>query len=113
MRVFIGLILFVAAAADRLTETENKQRMDDQVARLTRAAKQARSPSVWVYAARDPFYREGVPRELFGSWQDAGGQGEFVFINEHSLPSGHMVATNAALWERQVDAFLKAMDQVK
>jgi pimeloyl-ACP methyl ester carboxylesterase len=111
-----GVINFVGGwygVTDRLTEAENKQRMDDQFARLSRAAKQTRAPSIWFYAARDPFYREGVPRELFRSWQDAGGQGEFVFINDHSLPSGHAVAPNAALWERQVDAFLKAVDQVK
>jgi hypothetical protein len=50
---------------------------------------------------------------LFRSWQDAGGQGEFVFINDHSLPSGHFVASDPALWGRQMDAFLKAVDQVK
>ncbi|MCA1636507.1 MAG: hypothetical protein LC802_23165 [Acidobacteria bacterium] len=111
-----GVINFVGGwygVTDRLTETENKQRMNDQFARLTRAAKQTRAPSIWFYAARDPFYREGVPRELFRSWQDAGGQGEFVFIDDHSLPSGHNVASNAALWERQVDAFLKVVDQAK
>ena len=111
-----GVINFVGGwygVTDRLTETDNKQRMDDQFARLARAAKQTRAPSIWFYAARDPLYREGVPRELFRSWQDAGGQGEFVFINDHSLPSGHAVAPNAALWERQVDAFLKTIDQVK
>lgn len=108
-----GVINFVGGwygVTDRLTETENKQRMNDQFARLARAAKQTRAPSIWFYAARDPFYREGVPRELFRSWQDAGGQGEFVFINDHSLPSGHAVAPNAALWERQVDTLLKAID---
>jgi pimeloyl-ACP methyl ester carboxylesterase len=111
-----GVINFVGGwygVTDRLAETDNKQRMDDQFARLARAAKQTRAPSIWFYAARDPLYREGVPRELFRSWQDAGGQGEFVFINDHSLPSGHAVASNAALWERQVDAFLKTIDQVK
>lgn len=88
--------------------------MDDQFARLARAAKQTRAPSVWFYIARDPLYREGVPRELFRSWQDVGGQGEFFFINDHSLPNPHVgLASNAALWERQVDAFLKALDQVK
>jgi len=111
-----GVINFVGGwygVTDRLLETENKRRMDDQSARLARAAKQTRAPSIWFYAARDPLYREGVPRELFRSWQDAGGQGEFVFFDDHSLPSGHVVASNAALWERQVDAFLKAIDQGK
>lgn len=111
-----GVINYVGGwygVTDRLLETENKRRMDDQSARLARAAKQTRAPSIWFYAARDPLYREGVPRELFRSWQDAGGQGEFVFFDDHSLPSGHVVASNAALWERQVDAFLKAIDQGK
>ena len=55
------------------------------------------------YAARDPFYKEGVPRELLRSWQDAGGQAEYVFISDHSLRRA-AVAANAPVWERQADA---------
>jgi pimeloyl-ACP methyl ester carboxylesterase len=115
-RLVKGVINFVGGwhgVTDRLTETENKQRMDAQTVRLARAAKQTRAPSIWFYAARDPFYKEGVPRELLRSWQDAGGQAEYIFINDHSLPSGHIVASNVALWERQVDAFLKTIEEVK
>ena len=111
-----GIVNFVGGwygVTDRLTAPENQQRMDDQRARLARAAKQTHAPSIWFYAARDPFYKEGVPRELVRSWQDAGGQAEYVFIDEHNLPSGHVVAPNVALWGSQVDAFLKTMDQAK
>lgn len=98
---------------DRLTEAENRGRMDEQTVRLARAAKQTHAPSIWFYAARDPFYKEGVQQELFRSWQDAGGQGEYVFISEHTLQNGHMIASNPALWEKQADAFLKTIDPVK
>ena len=56
-----GVINFVGGwygVTDRLLEAENKQRMDDQFARLVRAARQTRAPSIWFYAARDPLYRE-------------------------------------------------------
>jgi pimeloyl-ACP methyl ester carboxylesterase len=49
---------------DRFTALENQQRMDDQKARLTRAAKRASAPTIWFYAVRDPFYKDGVPQEL-------------------------------------------------
>jgi hypothetical protein len=29
----------------------------------------------------------------------------------HSLPNGHAVGSNAALWQQQMDAFLKAIEQ--
>lgn len=109
-----GVINFVGGwygVTDRLTAVENQQRMDDQKTRLTSAAKQTRAPSIWFYATRDPLYKEGVSRELFNSWQDAGGKAEYVFIDEHTLPSGHLIATNAALWERQAEAFLKTIDR--
>jgi pimeloyl-ACP methyl ester carboxylesterase len=98
---------------DRLTALENQQRMDDQKARLTRAAKRTSAPSIWFYAARDPFYKDGVAQELHRYWQDAGGRAEFVFVAEHSLPNAHLALNNTALWGRQVDALLKTMESVK
>lgn len=111
-----GAINFVGGwygVTERLTALENQQRMDDQKARLIRSAKQTTAPTIWFYAARDPLYKEGVPQELFRFWQDAGGQGEFVFFKDHSLPSGHAIASNVALWESQADAFLRALEQIK
>ena len=98
---------------DRLTSVENQQRMDDQKARLTRAAKRTSAPTIWFYAARDPFYKDGVPQELHRYWQDAEGRAEFIFIAEHSLPNAHLALSDTALWGRQVDAFLKTIGPVK
>ena len=111
-----GVINFVGGwygVTDRLTAVENQQRMDDQKARLTRAAKRTRAPSLWFYGARDPFYKDGVTRELHRYWQDAGGQAEYVFIDDPRLQSGHVIANNAALWERQAGELLKTIDSVK
>lgn len=108
-----GVVNFVGgwnAVTDRLTDAQSKARMDDQKARLERAAKRFSGPSVWFYAARDPFYKDGVPNELFKYWTEAGGKGEFVYIAEHNLQSGHVIATNPALWNRQVQDLLAKID---
>jgi dienelactone hydrolase len=111
-----GVVNFVGGwygVSDRITAEENQQRVDDQKARLIRAVKLSGAPSIWLYGARDPFYKEGVPRELYGYWKDVGRQSEFVYIDNHSLSSGHLIATSAMLWEKQVDAFLKPIEQTK
>jgi len=98
---------------DRLTAAENQQRMDDQKVRLTRAAERAGVPTLWFYAARDPFYKEGVPQELRRYWQEAGGRAEFVYVAEHSMPNAHLALSDPKLWEAQADALLKAAETVK
>ena len=94
---------------DKLTDAQNKQRMDDHKLRLERAAKRFTGPSIWFYAARDPFYRDGAPQELHQYWTGAGGKAEFIFINDHTLPSGHNVAGNPALWGKQVQTLLDSI----
>ena len=111
-----GVINFAGGwygVTERLTSAENQQRLDDQKARLTRAAKSASAPTIWFYATRDPFYKDGVPQELLRYWQDAGGRAEFVFIAQHSLPNAHLALSNLRLWEQQTDAFLKTIETVK
>ena len=111
-----GVINFAGGwygVTDRLTSAENQQRVDDQKARLTRAAKSAGAPTIWFYAARDPLYKDGVPQELLRYWQAAGGRAEFVFIAQHSLPNAHLALSDLRLWEQQADAFLKTIETVK
>lgn len=98
---------------DKLTAVENQQRMEDYKARLMRAAKRASAPTIWFYAVRDPFYKDGVPQELHRYWQDAGGGAEFVFIARHSLPNAHLALSDPKVWEQQADAFLKTIGTVK
>lgn len=99
-----GVINFVGGwygVTDRLTDAENRQRMDDHKIRLQRAAKQTNAPSIWFYAARDPFNKDGVPQELHRYWTETGRKAEFVYIENHNLPSGHTIAANLALWEKR------------
>ena len=108
-----GVVNFVGGwlgVTDRLTDVQAKARMDDQKARLARAAKRFSGPSVWFYASRDPFYKDGVAQELYKYWTDAGGKGEFNYISEHTLQSGHVVASNPTLWSKQVQALLNKID---
>ncbi|MFL6229404.1 MAG: alpha/beta hydrolase family protein [Pyrinomonadaceae bacterium] len=112
-----GVINFVGgwlSVSDKYPPADNKLRLDAQTVLLKRAGKRATSPTVWIYAARDPYYAEATSRgEFFRTWREAGGQGEYFYVTEHSLPIGHDVATNAALWESTVDDFLKRIDPVR
>jgi pimeloyl-ACP methyl ester carboxylesterase len=95
---------------DRLTSDENKQRMEDHGTRLTRAATRAAVPTMWLYAARDPLYQDGVPQEMLRSWQAGGGRAEFVFLAEHSLANAHLAIGELGLWDKRADAFLKGLE---
>ena len=98
---------------DNLPAAENQERTELHTRRLARAAKDVRVPTIWIYAIRDPFYRDGVPAAFLQSWREAGGQAEFVHVTEHSLPNAHLVPSDATLWQQQVDAFLKTIEPLK
>jgi pimeloyl-ACP methyl ester carboxylesterase len=108
-----GIVNFVGGwigVTDRLSAPDIQQRMYKQKAMLSGAARRTTAPSIWFYAARDPYYKEGVPQELHRYWRDAGGRSEFVFIDNPALPPGNTIAPQLALWERQVDALLKTIE---
>ncbi|MBX3299132.1 MAG: hypothetical protein KF736_06670 [Acidobacteria bacterium] len=91
-----------------LSTDENEKRMADHKIRLQRAAKKVTVPSLWIYAARDQLYKDGVPQKLFGYWTDAdGSRAEFIFVADHALPNGHFIAQDPSLWGKQLDSFLK------
>ena len=90
-----------------------KQRLELQIPRLAKAAKQFTGPWIWIYAVRDPWYRDDAPRLLLDAWREAGGQADFVAITEHSLPNAHLALTDATLWGRQMAAFLERLDKSK
>lgn len=111
-----GVINFVGgwhSVNDNYPAADNKLRLDAQTVRLSAAAKKTAAPSLWIYAARDPFYSEATSREFFRAWRDAGGRGEYFFVAGHTLASGHMVASDIALWRKPADEFLKTIDSVK
>lgn len=88
---------------------DSKLRFDVQTVRLAQAGKHTTAPAIFIYAARDSFYDPNVSREFFRAWQEGGGKGEFVYIAEHKLANGHLVATDEGLWQRQIDEFLKTL----
>lgn len=95
--------------SSQLADSVRRERMRTQIEPLARAAKRAAVPSIWFYAARDPFFAEGTPQELAQAWLDAGGKAEFVYIENHSLANPHALPSSPVLWSRQLDAFLKAV----
>lgn len=111
-----GVINFVGgwlSVSDKYPPTDNKLRLDTQIILLTRAGKRTVAPSIWIYAARDPYYAEATSRgEFFRTWREAGGQGEYFYVTEHSLPIGHDVASDGGLWGPQVDDFMKRIGPV-
>ena len=98
------------AMNDRVTAEDHKHRVEVQAIPLSRAAKLAEAPSIWIYADRDPFYNEAGRQGILKAWRDAGGKAEYVFVTEHALPNAHQIPTNAAYWESQLDAFLKSLN---
>ena len=96
-----------------LSDADFKERLNLQTPRLAKAAKQFAGPSIWIYAVRDPFYRDDAPRMLLDAWREAGGQAEYVTITEHSLVNAHLALTDASLWGRQMAAFLNFLDKPK
>jgi pimeloyl-ACP methyl ester carboxylesterase len=67
-------------------------------------------PTLWVYASRDLFYSEAATRGWFASFIQSGGTGKYIFINNHTLPSGHNVGQAPELWEREVAGFLADLE---
>jgi pimeloyl-ACP methyl ester carboxylesterase len=89
----------------------NQQRLALQRDRLAAAAKAVRVPTLWVHAARDPFYSGAVTRQLFEAFTGAGGDGRYHHVETHTLTSGHAVATDATLWSQEAGDFLAALDR--
>jgi pimeloyl-ACP methyl ester carboxylesterase len=87
----------------------NQKRLALQRDRLAAAAKTVHVPTLWVYAARDPFYSSAVSRQLFEAFTGAGGNGRYHYVETHTLPSGHAVATDATLWQQEAGAFLETL----
>jgi len=107
-----GVVNFVGGwfSSSEQSRTELKvKRLELQQRRLAVAAAKARADTLWIYADRDPFYNETTNRELFRAFKDAGGKGEYFFVRSHFLASGHDVAGDRALWESEVDGFLKRL----
>jgi len=108
-----GVVNFVGgwhSVSDKYPARDNEARLAAHTTRLAEAARQSAAPSIWIYAARDPFYAEATTRQFFRAYQEGGGRGEYVFVADHSLPNGHTVASSLPLWEAAVDGFLKKLD---
>lgn len=50
------------------------------------------------------------PPPLFDSFTAAGGKGSYVYVQSHTLPSGHAAATDPTFWRQPAEAFLAELD---
>jgi len=111
-----GIVNFAGgwnAVTDRLSASELQERVNDHATRLVAAAKKVPVPTIWIYAARDPFYNDGGREAMVRAWRDAGGKAEYVFIAEHTLPNPHLVPGSPALWRTQMEAYLRGLTAAK
>jgi pimeloyl-ACP methyl ester carboxylesterase len=92
-------------AQENAARTELQQRLFREI-----GAGLGKAPTLWIYAARDPFYAETTTRRFFAAFEAGGGNGEYFYVPEHSLRIGHIVATEPALWSMKVDAFIASMN---
>ena len=93
------------SVADEWPTDENAARVELQRSILAAAGDRFAGPTLWVYAARDPFYPDSVTRQFFDGWKSAGGSGRYLFIADHAGASGHTPAL--ALWEADAIRFLE------
>jgi pimeloyl-ACP methyl ester carboxylesterase len=108
-----GVINFVGgwfSVRDDYPPELNRMRLKLQTDRLASLAGATFAPTLWIYAARDPYYDEAVTRQFFESFTGAGGKGDYFYVQSHALPMGHSVGTDSALWQQRVDAFLNGLD---
>ena len=105
----MGVLNFVGGwlgISDGFSQSEIAGRMQFQREQLTVAGKKSQVRSLWIYAARDAFYSETVTRQFFQAFMDAGGHGEYIFVKDHSLQNGHLIATLLPHWSAPVSQLL-------
>jgi pimeloyl-ACP methyl ester carboxylesterase len=87
---------------------ENAIRLADQKSKFEAAGAAFRGPTLWIYAARDPFYDGNVIGHAFhDAFTKGGGNGEFIYLDKHDLPSGHVPPID--LWADEADRFLATL----
>jgi pimeloyl-ACP methyl ester carboxylesterase len=109
-----GVLNFVGgwiSLADAWPEDELEARAAWHYERLKDIAARARAPTLWIYGSRDPFYSEAKTRDMFEAFRQAGGIGTYVFVSNHTLPTGHNVGQAPELWDREVGQFLALLEK--
>jgi pimeloyl-ACP methyl ester carboxylesterase len=91
------------SVTDAWPADENALRLEWHTSRLQQMGSKFKGPTLWICAARDPTYADVITRQFFAAYQKGGGQGEYVFIAEHNLPSGHQPPM--ALWKDSAGQF--------
>ncbi|MDH5177113.1 MAG: alpha/beta hydrolase [Gammaproteobacteria bacterium] len=108
-----GVLNFVGgwiSMTDAWPAEENKARLELHQQWLREMAGGIKAPTLWIYASRDPFYSEVTTRSMFDTFIKSGGKGKYVFVSDHSLPTGHSVGQAPELWGREADEFVASLE---
>ncbi|BEV17393.1 dienelactone hydrolase family protein [Herbaspirillum sp. DW155] len=75
---------------------------------LSEFGRQARIPTLWIYAANDTWFPPALGKEMWSSYKNAGGQAE-LFIAPAFKKNGHTILVSAeeGLWWGRVEQFLR------
>jgi hypothetical protein len=99
--VFIGATNFVGGWMSDYSASTRK--INNTAFRRGAANK---SPTLWLYAANDPFYSISHSRNNFDAFINASGTGNFHVLAVLPSDNGHRISSNSTLWTTLVDAYL-------
>lgn len=69
--------------------------------------REARLPTLWLYAANDRYFGAQLPRRWFDGFVAAGGRGRFVDLPAHGEDGHGSFTRNPRAWRPHVEAFLR------
>lgn len=84
-------------SADRLTSVFRTYGRETQV------------PTLWLYSANDRFWGARLPREWFGAFVDAGGQGSFVLLPANGKDGHGIFSGDPDAWKPAFEAFIRQL----
>ena len=95
--------------SNKWPKEEVEERLSLQKRFMARTGAGYRGPTLWIYAARDAHYVEPLTRQFFDAFKTAGGQGQYFYIADHALPSGHVPPVE--LWKEEAERFLQQFQE--
>lgn len=107
-----AVVNFAGGTGGNPSTAPTRSCMPDRMTELyAKLGANSRTPSLWLYARNDLFWGEEAPKSWHAAYLNAGAQNStFVMTDATQSPDGHdLIFLGRALWEPQLDAFLKTL----